>query len=124
MKRPNAAIEKHRIAGESGRTEGAFRIRRGPVVLNVIASFGHGWDHVSVSTTLRCPTWEEMDFVKRLFFDDRECVMQLHPPRAEWVNCHPYCLHLWRPQQAAIPQPPQWMVGPNGATLNRREIKP
>lgn len=21
--------------------------------------------------------------------------MQVHPPRSEYVNLHPYCLHLW-----------------------------
>jgi hypothetical protein len=43
---------------------------------------GMGWDHVSVSTQVRCPTWEEMEFVKRLFFEDGETAMQLHVPLA------------------------------------------
>jgi hypothetical protein len=41
-----------------------------------------------------------MCHVKELFFDADECVMQLHPPKSEYVNCHQYCLHLWRPQTA------------------------
>jgi hypothetical protein len=48
-----------------------------------------------------------MDFVKRTFWEDTEAVMQLHPPRSEHVNYHEYCLHLWRPQDAAIPLPPK-----------------
>lgn len=70
---------------------GVFRLR-------VIASAGQGWDHVSVSLPNRCPTWEEMDTVKNLFFKEDEVVMQLHVNGKAKVNLHPYCLHLWRPQ--------------------------
>jgi len=83
--------------------------------LSVIASDGGGWDHVSVSRSTRCPNWPEMEHIRRLFFQDTEAVMQLHPPIADYVDGrtygHPYCLHLWRPQRADIPRPPKWMVG-------------
>lgn len=85
--------------------------------LRVIASSDDGWDHVSVSRVKRPPNWAEMEHVKRTFFKDDECVMQLHVPVAEHINCHPCCLHLWRPQHCAIPRPPSWMVGPD----NKRE---
>jgi len=77
----------------------------------VIASAGGGWDHVSVSRATRCPNWPEMEYIKRLFFKDAETVMQLHVPRADHINLHPYALHLWRPQEVEIPRPPGWMVG-------------
>lgn len=80
-------------------------------VAAVICSDGMGWDHVSVSLRDRCPTWAEMCEVKELFFDPHECVMQLHPPRADYFNNHPYCLHLWRPQSEGIPRPPAILVG-------------
>jgi hypothetical protein len=73
-----------------------------------------GWEHVSVSTRRRCPNWQEMCFVKDLFWDAEECVMQLHPPKSQWVNNHPYCLHLWRPKRHEIPRPPAGMVGIKG----------
>jgi len=79
-------------------------------VLRVIATVGEGWDHVSVSRVNRCPNWPEMEHIKRLFFLDNEAAMQLHVPPADHVNLHPYCLHLWRPHQVAIPRPPAWMV--------------
>lgn len=85
------------------------------VMLTVIASDGEGWDHVSVSTRTRCPTYDEMEFIRGLFFRDDETVMQLHVPRSDHVNCHPYCLHLWRPQDAEIPRPPAIFVGPVNA---------
>lgn len=77
----------------------------------IVFSWGMGWDHVSVSFSNRCPTWEEMCQVKDMFFNEDECVVQYHPPKKEYVNVHPYCLHLWRPQNEVVPKPPKWMVG-------------
>lgn len=79
--------------------------------LNIIASIGGGWEHVSVSRKNRCPNWPEMSFIKGLFFKDDETVMQLHVPTVDHVNYHPYCLHLWRPVAEQTPRPPGWMVG-------------
>jgi hypothetical protein len=85
--------------------EGPFRR------LTVIFSDGEGWEHVSVSTRGRCPNWDEMRFIKDLYWSADDVVMQLHPGRAEYVNNHPYCLHLWRPQGQTIPTPPPLLVG-------------
>lgn len=87
------------------------RIARSAVPLRVVASDGLDWDHVSVSLPTRCPTWEEMCFIKAMFWDDEDGVMQLHPPRSQWVNNHSFCLHLWRPVGQRIPMPPSYMVG-------------
>jgi hypothetical protein len=81
--------------------------------LRVIASSANGWDHVSVSRQSRVPNWPEMDLIRRKFFKDDECVMQLHVPLTEHINYHPHTLHLWRPQHVEIPRPPSWMVGPS-----------
>jgi len=92
---------------------GAFFVpsRPGQPPFKVIASDGEGWEHVSVSLPSRCPTWDEMCKIKTLFWTDDACVMQLHPPRSEWISNHPYCLHLWRPVGQTIPTPPSIMVG-------------
>ena len=99
---------------------GAFRIphyKFDDYTINCIASDGSGWQHVSVtisSTKIcvhRCPTWEEMCFVKNLFWGHEETVMQLHPPKSEYVNNHNYCLHLWKPDNTLIPLPDSLMVG-------------
>jgi len=79
--------------------------------LHVIASSGEGWEHVSVSRPERTPTWRELEYVKRLFWNDDECAMQLHVPPSDHVDKHPHCLHMWRPLYAPIPRPPAWMVG-------------
>lgn len=68
------------------------------------------WDHVSVSLAHRCPLWEEMDYIKRLFFRVEEWAFQLHAPPAEHYSLHPYTLHLWRPHRQVIPVPPKEML--------------
>jgi hypothetical protein len=83
--------------------------------LRIIASEGgrsvaKGWEHVSVSTRRRTPNWREMSFVKDLFWDDEECVVQFHPPRSEYVNNHPHVLHLWRHVDGHA-LPPSILVG-------------
>ena len=79
--------------------------------LQVIASNGGDWEHVSVSLPNRCPNWREMCLIKNIFWQEEDVVMQLHPAKSEYVNMHPYCLHLWRPLLEVIPCPPSWMVG-------------
>lgn len=76
------------------------------------------WEHVSVQAyrdspaQVRIPTWKEMCFVKDVFWDAEDVVMQLHPKRSEYVNHHPAVLHLWRPVGVDIPTPPSSMIGP------------
>lgn len=95
---------------------GAFSIMGPKGAQLLIVSSGSdsetGWEHVSVSCANRTPNWAEMCFVKDLFWGEEETVLQYHPPRSTYVNCHPLCLHLWRPLDAAIPMPPPMLVGP------------
>jgi len=42
--------------------------------LQVICSDQEGWEHVSVSIHDRMPTWEEMNFIKNLFWDEDEYI--------------------------------------------------
>lgn len=90
---------------------GAFIVRHNEIDLRIIASGGGGWDHVSVSTENRCPTWEEMELIAKLFFNDDEVAMQLHVPKTDHINNHPYTLHWWRPRvNQKIPLPPKHYV--------------
>jgi len=92
--------------------DGAWRVTIRNDRYLVIASDGGGWEHVSISHRAKCPSWEVMCRVKEIFFGDEECVMQLHPPKADWVNNHKYCLHLWKPINGeVIPRPPAIFVG-------------
>ena len=80
--------------------------------LKVIVSDRGGWDHVSVSLNNRCPNWPEMCFIKNVFFEEGETVVQFHPKKSEYVNFHPYCLHLWKKQNIDFELPPSIFVGP------------
>jgi hypothetical protein len=99
---------------------GAFRVPIGTRYATVICSDGEGWEHVSASFKDRCPTWDEMCKIKDLFWDAEDCVVQYHPPRSEYVNDFPYCLHLWRPTNQDMPRPPAWTVGRKMTADSRR----
>ncbi len=78
----------------------------------LIASEGLGWEHVSISPMRnKMPSWNAMCFFKDMFWDAEDCVVQYHPPKSEYVNNHPYCLHLWRPVNKEIPRPDPALVG-------------
>lgn len=79
-----------------------------------IVSSGEGWDHVSVHAQTNgedfTPFWEDMCYIKALFFKPSETVVQFHPPSNVHVNIHKNTLHLWRQQGKEIELPPIWMV--------------
>lgn len=113
-------VTKGLMATQAGDPAGFFLVRldpRWPMPLRVVASAAgctegcEGWDHVSVSLPHRCPSWDEMCAIKALFWDDEDCVMQLHPPKSEWISNHKFCLHLWRPTLQELPRPPSNLVG-------------
>jgi hypothetical protein len=111
--------EKYRLktgpmwSDETNGNNGQFIVNSIKLKTNILcqASDGFGWEHVSSSTIKRCPTWEEMCFIKDLFWDDEYCIIQYHPPKSEYINNHPYVLHLWRPINEEIPRPPKILVG-------------
>ena len=85
---------------------------------SIIWSWGAGWEHVSVSPLNgSMPTWEDMCLIKDMFWKDDECVVQYHPPKSEYVNNMPNCLHLWRPIALEIPIPPSILTGIKGVSL-------
>lgn len=119
--KPSKFLEKCRVKTGAFRSDkslgnnGMFDIPyKRNIDLSVVASDKGGWDHVSVSLPTITPTWAMMCLVKKLFFRDDEVVIQYHPRKADYVNCHKHCLHLWRQQYVEIPTPPTWMVGPKG----------
>ena len=101
------------MASRLGDQFGVFYIKRGGAQFIIIASNGSAetaWEHVSARVVEwkgeRSPTWSEMCWLKDLFWDEEECVVQYHPPRSEYVNNHPFALHLWSPINAGLPRPP------------------
>lgn len=80
---------------------------------SVIWSNGAGWEHVSVSPESKriTPSWDDMCRIKDMFFYEDEAVIQIHPPKAEYVNNMPNCLHLWRCTYKDMVLPPSVLVG-------------
>lgn len=127
-------LRSGRLASRSGENFGAFVLKPGFLFgqarrLQVIVTDGQlaadpafRWEHVSATVIhlpkgstrpqFYIPTWNEMAGLKDLFWDPDDCVMQLHVPRADHVDCHPFVLHLWRPLDCEIPRPSSMLVGP------------
>ncbi len=131
---PNMALERYRVnlpgfAASPGRNHGCFFVTVGKAELKVISS-GSGmdavglpasatrsardWEHVSVSLEDRTPTWEEMEFVKDLFWAGHETVVQFHPAKGAKINYHPHCLHLWKRRGVDVELPHPMLIGPVG----------
>lgn len=79
----------------------------------IICSTGAGWEHVSVAPYRKniTPSWDDMCMIKDIFFKDDEAVIQIHPPKAEYVNLKENCLHLWRCTYKEMVLPPSILVG-------------
>ena len=121
MKKNNTEIEKYRVTKEvclnsyisksfvsdkSYGNNGLFMIKKNNVWIRCIVSDLENWDHVSVSIEpSRLTNWEEMKFVKELFWGDEETVLQFHPKKTAYVNVNKYVLHLWKPQSIEIVLP-------------------
>lgn len=96
--------------------QGAFFVRAlTGIRLKIIACDGadpeaRGWEHVSVSCEGRCPDWEEMVFVKELFWNNTETVVQFHPQKEKHINVHPYVLHLWKRVDREFELPPPELI--------------
>lgn len=56
---------------------------------------GKRWLHVSLSRAKRVPSYEDLAHVKRVFVGEDRFAVQVFAPRAQHVNLHPNCLHLW-----------------------------
>jgi DNA-directed RNA polymerase subunit RPC12/RpoP len=79
----------------------------------LVCTWGAGWEHVSISPTRKSytPSWDDMCRLKDVFFKDDEAVIQIHPPKSEYVNNMPNCLHLWRCTYKDMVLPPAILVG-------------
>ena len=72
-----------------------------PLGLRVMLSGGiynnQKWLHLSASRKNRLPGWLEFTKLKDVFLGEETTAIQVFPPKSEYVNLHPYCLHLWSP---------------------------
>lgn len=79
-----------------------------------MASDTMGWDHViaTIPSENRFPTKAEMNFVRSLFWDAEDIVVEFHIPNLKSKKDE-FCLHLWRNQKNEIKTPPASLAGTN-----------
>lgn len=66
-------------------------------VVDTLTIDGKTWRHLSVSRRSRTPSHEDMMAAAEAFLDREHVALSIYPRRAEWVNLHEFCLHLWQP---------------------------
>lgn len=70
-----------------------------------------GWEHLSVSYDDEIPSWDFMQEMKEMFWEDEEVCFQLHPKKSEYINNCETCLHIWRNIDNEIITPPTILIG-------------
>lgn len=55
--------------------------------------------HTSMSYPDHDPAWNEIKMVREIFFPGDMDVSMILPRKADYVNVHPHCFHLWQMPQ-------------------------
>lgn len=111
-KKVPAILEKARIKSTALKSNASYGFNGAFFMepLTIISADQMGWDHVSVSTPFRCPTFEELKMIKDLFWSEEETVFHFFPKKSEYISFHPYCLHLWKKHGRDYELPPKEMI--------------
>lgn len=70
---------------------GIFKMGR----CSVIVSIDNGKWHLSISTPKESPTYDEIKDARYKYIPDNVYMAQIFPPKAEFINIHKYCHHLF-----------------------------
>ena len=68
------------------------------LVTSDVMDDGSRWLHVSVSRRDRIPSWNDLKETKDMFIGRNAEAIQVLPRDRDYVNLHPFCLHLWSPE--------------------------
>lgn len=63
----------------------------------VIVSQDNGLWHLSISRKDRLPSYDELKYARYAYLPDVPYLVQIFPPKEDFVNVHQFCLHLWEP---------------------------
>jgi hypothetical protein len=72
--------------------EGTFDFGR----CTVMVSIDNGKWHLSISTPSAAPCYKEIKAARYKFIPDNIFMAQIFPPKADFVNVHPFCFHLFQ----------------------------
>lgn len=78
----------------------ARAFQKGP--LRAIRSQDDGRWHLSVSCADRLPSWSELGQARDALLPPDVWLCQPYPPRAYWMNVHPFCLHLYEIRDSVL----------------------
>lgn len=82
---------------KQGIRSGYITLPRGQKASVCVGRNEGGMEHVSIQLFVdRLPKWNEMCYIKDLFWKEEEKVVQIHLSKSEYVN-FVEALHLWRP---------------------------
>lgn len=111
-RKPHPAGLSHKVGDDFGWFEIPTSTTGPKLRVQISAGFEQfQFEHASVSLAHRCPTWDEMCKVKDLIWNEEDTVVQFHPPKSEYINNMPFCLHLWRWIKGEFPRPGKGEVG-------------
>lgn len=71
--------------------------------LTVCVAKEHGYWHLSISHPLRYPTWSEIYTARYDLLPEDIHTAILLPKKAEYVNIHPNCFHVYQLRDQDIP---------------------
>lgn len=60
----------------------------------IVAKEDNCW-HLSISKKDKLPSYQNLKDARYKFLPNDVVMAQIFPPKSEFVNVHPYCLHLW-----------------------------
>lgn len=63
--------------------------------MTLIVSIDNGRWHLSIAHPDRDPTWKEIHDARYKFVPDEVTMVMFLPPKAQYVNLHEHCFHLW-----------------------------
>ena len=86
---------------------GCFLVPLEGELWHVILGDGMGFRHLSVTNAQKkiLPSWTVLTRLRDAFFDDSSWVVQYLPPKDQYVDDHPFCLHLWESIDEPMPHP-------------------
>ena len=72
------------------------------------ATLVDGWRVVAVNVPAegRSPTWEELHWVKKFFFDEDDVTVLFQPGKSTYVGDATYWIHFFFPENADVSHPP------------------
>lgn len=83
---------------EDYQNAGYYMRRDGMTVITEVAEYQKRlWLHVSCAHPDRLPSWADLREAKTVFCGPKRLALSIMPSEAEYVNIHPYVLHLWCP---------------------------